>query len=84
MSSIVQSIRGKDQLIFNGFRYRQDRLLVRRCIKDNRKGRARLDGVNYEIDKDHICQVMNTNTTEKVLHTHETREKAEESDDPRD
>jgi hypothetical protein len=83
MSSIVQSIRGKDQLIFNGFRYRQDRL-VRRCIKDNRKGRAHLDGVSYEIDKDPIYQAMNTNTTEKVLHTHETREKAEEYDDPRD
>jgi hypothetical protein len=70
--SIVQSIRGEDQLVLNGCRYRQDRL-VQRCIKDNRKGCARFDAVSYEIYKDQICQAPSPNETEKVRYTYELR-----------
>jgi hypothetical protein len=79
--TIVQSIRRKDQLIFNDFYYRQDRL-VRRCITRNCRERVRFDWVCYTMYEDRICQVSNLNETEKSLHTHEIRQKAKETNDP--
>jgi hypothetical protein len=76
----LQSNRGKDQLIPDGFCYRRDRL-VWRCVNDNCKGRARFDGVNYEMYKDHMCRALNPNEIEKALYTYEIRKKAEKSND---
>ena len=46
--SIIQSIKAKDQLLLDGYRYRRDKL-VWRCVKRNCKGRARHNGVTYEM-----------------------------------
>jgi hypothetical protein len=78
--SIVQSIRGKDQLVLNEFRYRQDRL-VWHCIEDNCRERARFEKVSYEICQDHIDQASNPNETEKALYVHEIRQKVQEPND---
>ena len=62
--SVVQSIKGKDQLLLDGFRYRRDRS-VWRCIKKNCKARARYDGNIYQNYQDHICQAPDPNEIEK-------------------
>jgi hypothetical protein len=79
--SIIQSIKGKDQLLFDGFRYRRDRL-VWRCVKDKCKGRARYDGVVHEMYQNHICQAPDPDQIEKAAFTHEIRTKAEQCHDP--
>ncbi|CAF1411559.1 unnamed protein product, partial [Didymodactylos carnosus] len=75
------SIKGKDQVLLDGFRYRRDRL-VWRCVKDNCKGRARYDGVMYEMYQDHICQAPDPNEIEKAVFNHEIRQKAEQCHNP--
>ncbi|CAF3026468.1 unnamed protein product [Rotaria sp. Silwood2] len=79
--SVVQSIKGKDQLLLDGSRYRRDRL-VWRCIKKNCKARARYDGNIYQNYQDHICQAPDPNEIEKAVYDHEIRKKAEQSHDP--
>ncbi|CAF1112166.1 unnamed protein product [Rotaria sordida] len=79
--SIIQSIRGKDQLILDGYRHRRDKL-VWRCVKDNCKGRARYDGLIYEMYQDHICQAPNPDEIEKAVFNHEIRKKIEQCHDP--
>jgi hypothetical protein len=79
--SIVQSMKGKDQLLLEGFRYRRDRL-VWRCVKDNCKGRARHDGLNYIMYRNHICQAPDPNEIEKAVFIDEIRKKAEQCHDP--
>lgn len=76
----IKSIRGKDQLLLDGFRYRQDREAWR-CVKDKCKGRIRFDGTKYEVYSDHVCQAPNPNEIEKALYMHEIRKKAEETND---
>ena len=46
--SVIKSIKGNDQLLLGGFRYRRDRS-VWRCVKVNCKGRARYGGTTYEM-----------------------------------
>jgi hypothetical protein len=64
--SLIKSIKGSDQLLLDGFRYRRDRL-VWRCVKANCKGRARHDGNIYQMYQDHICQAPDPNEIEKAL-----------------
>ncbi|CAF1513162.1 unnamed protein product [Didymodactylos carnosus] len=66
----------------HGFRFRRDRL-VWRCVKDNCKGRARYNGVMYEMYQDHICQAPDPNEIEKAVFNHEIRQQAEQCHDPR-
>jgi hypothetical protein len=63
--SIVQSIRDKDQLILDGSRYHRDKL-VWRCVKDKCKGRARYDGLLYEMYQNHVCQAPDSDEIEKA------------------
>ena len=70
--SIIRSIKGKDRLLLDGFRYRRDRL-VWRCVKDNSKGRARYDGVVYEPYRDHTCQAPDPDEIEKSVYNYEIR-----------
>ena len=64
--SLIKSIKGSDQLLFDGFRYRRDRP-VWRCVKANCKGRARYDGILYKMYQDHICQAPDPNEIEEAL-----------------
>ncbi|CAF1552573.1 unnamed protein product [Rotaria sp. Silwood1] len=79
--SVIKSIKGSDQLLLDGFRYRRDRL-VWRCVKANCKGRARHDGNIYQMYQDHICQAPDLNEIEKALFNYETKKKAEQCHDP--
>ncbi|CAF0809055.1 unnamed protein product [Didymodactylos carnosus] len=47
-----------------------------------RCGRARYDGVMYEMYQDHICQAPDPNEIEKAVFSHEIRQKAEQCHDP--
>ena len=40
--SLIKSVKGKDQLLLDGYRYRRDRL-VWHCVTNSCKGRARYD-----------------------------------------
>ena len=77
---IIKSIKGSDQLL-DGYHYRRDRL-VRRCVKANCKGRARYDGITYNMYQDHICQAPDPNEIEKALFNYEIKKKAEQCYDP--
>ena len=79
--SLIKSIKGNDQFLLDGFRYRRDRS-VWRCVKASCKGRVRYDGISYEMYRDHICQALDPNEIEKALFTHEIRQKAELCHDP--
>ncbi|CAF4923920.1 unnamed protein product [Rotaria sp. Silwood1] len=79
--SIILSSKNKDQLLFEGFRYRRDRS-VWQCIKDKYKGRARFDENIYEAYKNHTCQAPNPEEIEKAVYNYEIRKKAENSHDP--
>ncbi|CAF3904365.1 unnamed protein product [Rotaria sp. Silwood1] len=79
--TIILSSKNKDQLLFEGFRYRRDRS-VWRCIKDKCKGRARFDENIYEVYKNHTCQAPNPEEIEKAVYNYEIRKKAENSHDP--
>ena len=68
-------IKGSDQLLLDGYRYRRDRLLWR-CVKANCKGRARCDGITCKMDLDHICQALDPNEIEKALFNYEIKKKA--------
>ncbi|CAF4752801.1 unnamed protein product [Rotaria sp. Silwood2] len=63
--SVIKSIKGSDQLLLDGFRYRRDRLVWRR-VKANCKGRARHDGNIYQMYQDHICQARDPNDIENL------------------
>ena len=62
--SLIKSIKGNDQLLLDGFRYRRDRL-VWHCVKASCKGRARPDGNTFNMYKDHICQAPDPNEIKK-------------------
>lgn len=79
--SIIQSTKGKDQLLLEGFRYRRDRA-VWRCVKVKCRGRAREEGFNYKMYQAHCCQAPNPDEVEKAVFNHEIRKKAENSHDP--
>ncbi|CAF1420378.1 unnamed protein product [Adineta steineri] len=78
--SIIQSNKSNDQLLFEGYRYRPDRL-VWRCVKNKCKGRARSKGDTFEMYQDHICQAPDPDQIEKALFSHEIRKKAAECHD---
>ncbi|CAF2997181.1 unnamed protein product [Rotaria sp. Silwood2] len=54
--SIVQSCKGKDQLLLDGYRYRHTNksLINWRCVKHNCNGSAMFDGAQYVKLNDHI------------------------------
>ena len=78
--SLIKSSKGNDQLLLDGFRYRQDKATWR-CVKDKCKGRARSDGNTFKMYQDHICQAPNPDEIEKVLFNYEIRKKAAECHD---
>ena len=71
--SLIKSIKSKDQLL-DFYCYRRDRL-VWLCVKDSCKGRARYDGVIYEMYQDRICQAANPNEIEKAVFNYEITKK---------
>jgi hypothetical protein len=79
--SLIKSIKGKDQLLLDGYRYRRDRL-VWRCVKDRCKGRARYDDGIYTVYQEHMCQAPDPDEIEKALYNHEIKKNAQESHDP--
>lgn len=79
--SIIKSMMGKDQLLFDGYRYRRDKLAWR-CVKSKCKGRARHDGSIYCVYQQHGCQAPDPNEIEKALFEYEIRSKAENCHDP--
>ena len=79
--SLIESIKGNDQLLLDGFRYHRDRS-VWRYVKANCKGHSGHDGATYEMHQDHICQAPDPNEIEKALFTYEIRQKVELCHDP--
>ena len=77
---IIQSSKGKDQLLFQGFRYRRDRT-VWRCVKAKCEDRAREVGSTYSVYQEHSCQAPNPEEIEQAVFVHEIRRKAENSHD---
>ncbi|CAF3429537.1 unnamed protein product [Rotaria socialis] len=75
--SLINSSKGSDQLLLDGFRYRRDKA-VWRCVKDKCKGRARSDGNSFKMHQDHICQAPDPDEIEKALYNYEIRKKAAE------
>lgn len=79
--SLIKSVRGKDQLLLDGYRYRRDKL-VWRCVSKNCNGRARYDDDIYTAYQDHICQAPNPDEIEKALYNHEIKTNAQQCHDP--
>ena len=69
--SIILSTKGNDQLLFEGYRYRRDRLTWR-CVKDNCKGRVRHNGTTYEMHQSHVCQAPNPEEIEKSVYSYDS------------
>ena len=63
--SLIKSVKGKDQLLLDGYRYRRDRLAWR-CITNKCKGHARYDDGIYTAYQDHVCQAPNPDEIEKA------------------
>jgi hypothetical protein len=79
--SLIQSVKGKDQILLDGYRYRQDRL-VWRCVTNSCKGRARYDDGIYTTYQDHICRVPDPDEIEKVLYNYEIKKNTQQCHDP--
>ncbi|CAF1201760.1 unnamed protein product [Rotaria sordida] len=79
--SLIKSVKGKDQLLLDGYRYRRDRL-VWHCVTNSRKGRARYDDGSYTAYQDHICRAPDPDEIEKALYNYEIKKNPQQCHDP--
>ncbi|CAF3759513.1 unnamed protein product [Rotaria sordida] len=64
--SLIKSVKGKDQLLLDGYRYR----------------RARYDDGIYTTYQDHICRAPDSDEIEKALYNYEIKKNAQQCHDP--
>ncbi|CAF1153140.1 unnamed protein product [Rotaria sordida] len=64
--SLIKSVKGKDQLLLDGYRYR----------------RARYDDGIYTTYQDHICRAPDPDEIEKALYNYEIKKNAQQCHDP--
>ncbi|CAF0714736.1 unnamed protein product [Adineta steineri] len=79
--SIIKSSKNCDQLLFDGYRYRRDKLAWR-CVTNGCKGRASYDKGIYTTYQNHICRAPDPDEIEKVLYNYEIKKNAQQSHDP--